>query len=63
MIVFIAGGTNARRETPMLIFKNADKNYPIRGLYGNIPGLTYRTGPKAWVERRVLLEWVQENRG
>lgn len=59
---FIAGGTNARPETPMFLFKNADKNYPIRGRPDNIPGVTYRTGPEAWMDRGVVLEWVQENR-
>ena len=46
MVVRISGGRRAIIEPPMLIFSNENRNYPIRGLDDNIPGVSYRTGPK-----------------
>lgn len=60
MIVLITGGPQGRLETPMLIIKNVDNIYLIRGLPDNAPGVTYHIGTKSWVHKRVFLEWVRE---
>jgi len=58
----ISGGSASRIELPFMILKNRDCNYPIRGVPDNIPGVCYRTGPKGWIDRRVMKLWVQERR-
>lgn len=40
--------------------KNANSNYPIRGVPDNIPRVSYRTGPMVWIDSRVMKEWVKE---
>ena len=46
LVVQISGGRRSMIEAPMLIFTNPNSSYPIRGLDDNIPGVSYRTGPK-----------------
>ena len=46
MVVRISGGRGSSLEVPMIIFTNANSNYPIRGLEDSVPGVSYRTGPK-----------------
>ncbi|KAL3700031.1 hypothetical protein R1sor_018053 [Riccia sorocarpa] len=62
MIVRLSGGRNAQIETPMLIFQNKDRSYPIRGVPDNIPGACYRTGPKGWNDSKVFPLWCKEKR-
>jgi len=62
MMVRISGGVNARIEAPMLIFKNQNGAYPIRGVADNVPGVCYRTGPHGWMDSRVFCEWLLEPR-
>jgi hypothetical protein len=50
MVVRISGGRRSLIEAPMLIFTNGNGTYPIRGLDDNIPGVSYRTGPKGWMD-------------
>jgi hypothetical protein len=50
MVVRISGGRRSMIKAPMLIFTNAHKSYPIRGLEDTIPCVTYRTGPKRWMD-------------
>eukprot|EP00737_Agarophyton_chilense_P003809 gb/GEZJ01004563.1/.p1 GENE.gb/GEZJ01004563.1/~~gb/GEZJ01004563.1/.p1 ORF type:complete len:146 (-),score=13.63 gb/GEZJ01004563.1/:648-1085(-) len=56
MMVLMSGGASAALGTPLLIFKNADKNYPIRSLANEVLGMVYRTGPKARMDKQVFLE-------
>ena len=53
MIVHITGGANSRIGTPILIFQNAKRTYPIKGLPDTVTGLAHRTGPKGWSDRTV----------
>lgn len=62
LVVKLRGGIHAGIETPMMIFQNKNCSYPIRGLPDNIPGVTYRTGPRGWMDRRVFKEWLCEDR-
>lgn len=62
MMVRLTGGVNARIETPMLIFKNVKRSYPIQGVPDNVPGVCYRTGPKAWMDGKVFKAWLSEPR-
>lgn len=62
MVVTLRGGASARLEVPMLIFQNETRSYPMRGLADDVPGVTYRTGPRGWMDRRVFAEWLREDR-
>ena len=46
----------------MMIFTNASSNYPIRGLPDNIPGVSYRTSPKGWMDQRLFPDFFLEPR-
>lgn len=60
MMVRLSGGRKAFVEAPSMIFKNKDSYYPISGVADNVPGAYYRTGPKGWIDRRVMKEWIEE---
>lgn len=62
MLVRLSGGPKAIIETPLIIFKNKSRSYPIRNLPDNIPGVAYRTGPKGWMDSSNMLEWLKERR-
>lgn len=61
MLVCISGGANAIIEPPLMIFKNKTRNYPMRNVPENIPGVAYRTGPKGWMDFITMLEWLRES--
>lgn len=56
-MICISGGVNAMVHPPMLIFKNASRSHPIRGVPNDIPGVCYRTSPKAWMDSST---WILE---
>lgn len=56
MIVRLSGGPNARIEVSMIIFKNNNRSFPIRGVEENIPGVCYMTGPKGWMDKQVICQ-------
>lgn len=62
MMVRLTGGRDARIQPPMLIFKNDNCSYPIRGVIDNVPGVCYRSGKKGWMDKRVFKEWLSEPR-
>ncbi len=47
IVLRISGGVNAKLESPFMIFKNRNRNYPIYGVPDNVPGVSYRTVPRA----------------
>jgi hypothetical protein len=49
-------------EAPMLIFTNANSRYPIRGLDDNILGVSYRIGPKGWMDQILFPKYFTEPR-
>ena len=53
MIFHITVGASSRIVTPMLIFQNAKRSYPIQELPDTVPGVAYRTGPKGWSDKTV----------
>lgn len=62
MIVRISGGKYANIEAPFVIFKNERRSYPIRGVPDNVPGVSYRTAPKAFIDHICAPEWLSERR-
>jgi hypothetical protein len=62
MVIRISGRGSSIIEAPMLIFTNAHRSYPIRGLKDTIPGVTYRTGPKGWMDQSIFPKYFNEPR-
>ncbi|OWZ09170.1 hypothetical protein PHMEG_00018170 [Phytophthora megakarya] len=62
MCVLLKGGSDARILCPMLIFKNKSSNYPILNLPDTTLGVCYRTSPSAFINGRLMAEWLRESR-
>lgn len=62
MLVRVTGGRYAIISPPLMIFKNKDRSYPIRNVSDNIPGVAYRTGPKRWMDPKIMESWLDEHR-
>ena len=62
MVVRISGGPRSIVETPMMIFCNNNRSYPMRGLPDDVPGVSYRTGPKGWMDGLVFAQWLGNRR-
>ena len=60
MVVRVIGGVHARIKTLMVIFTNANSSYPIQGLRDNIPGVTYRSSPKGWMNMALFAEYFSD---
>ncbi|KAI9911134.1 hypothetical protein PsorP6_009189 [Peronosclerospora sorghi] len=54
MMANLTGGPNSQIATPMLIFQNTKRSYPIQGLQDDVPGVTYRTVPKGGAIKRFF---------
>lgn len=54
----VSGGVRASIQPPMIIFKNASRSYPIRGVADDVPGVCYRSSPKGWMDSKVWPEWI-----
>ena len=62
MCVLLRGGSDAKILCPMMIYKNKKSSYPIQGLHDNVDGVTYRSSPSAFINNKLMLEWLQEVR-
>ena len=62
MVVRITGGRDACIQPPMIIFKNENRSFPIRGLPDNVLGVCHRSSPKGWMDSSVWTAWLQEPR-
>lgn len=62
MMVTLGGGCDGHMGVPMIIFKNAFRSYPIRGLCDDIPGVTYRSTPKGFMDSALFFNWLNERR-
>ena len=62
MVVRIRGGKFARLEPAFVIFQKESRNYPICGIPDDVPGVAYRTGPKGWMDKQVMVQYLKERR-
>ena len=62
IVVRISGGCRSSLEAPMIIFTNGNSNYPICGLKDSILGISYRTGPKGWMDQSIFSQYFMEPR-
>ena len=47
---------------PLKILKNEQPSYPIGNVHDNIPGVSYWTQPKVWMDHVVFNQWLNEIR-
>lgn len=57
IMVRIFGNADAMIQSPFIIFKNVDRNYPNFELRDNVPGVFYRFSPKKWIDNTVIQLW------
>lgn len=62
MMVRIMGGRDASIQPPSLFFKTKKRSFPVQGVPDDIPGVSYITGPKRWMDQKVCTEWLSEPR-
>lgn len=62
MRVRISVGVNGPIEPPIMIFKNKSCNYPMRNVPDNGSGVTYRKGPKGWMDSLNMIALLLEPR-
>lgn len=62
MVVRLSGGRDSKIESPFMVFQNASRSYPIRGVADNVPGVSYRSGPKGWMDTAIMPQWLRERR-
>lgn len=61
-MVRISGGPRAFVEIPFLITNKQSFSYPIIVVEDNVPGVSYSTGTKGWIYRRVMVFWHPDRR-
>ena len=62
VVPLVRGGVNACIESVFVVFKNQNANYPIMGVPDDLENISYRTGKKGWMDRRVFREMIEEPR-
>ena len=62
LMVTMGGGYDSSFLTPFLIFKNLNSSYPIRSVPDDIPGITYRSNAKAWMNSDMFVKWLSCDR-
>lgn len=60
MIVCLTRGPQSIIETPMLIFKNRLRSYPMQGVPDNVEGVYYRIGPKGSNDTVVFPKYIKD---
>ncbi len=45
-------------ENPSMIFKNKYRNYSIHHVPNDVPGVSYRTDPIVWMDRKVTVQYL-----
>lgn len=50
MMVQVSWGRRGNIMPCFLVFQNASCNYPIRNCPDDVPGVSYRTDPKGWMD-------------
>ena len=62
MVIRISRGQQSMIKIAMIIFTNVNSNYPICSLEDNIPSVSYRIGPKGWMDQALFPKKFAEHR-
>lgn len=60
MMFMLEGGSRHHLGVLFIISRNERRSYQINGVPNNVPGVSYRSGPKEWIDSRVFAEWLSE---
>lgn len=60
MLVMLSGERYLAIFHPFMILKNEHRNYSIRGVPENLPGVSYITDPRGWMYNKVMVLWLRE---
>ena len=58
----LSRGVEANIKNPVMLFKIQGESYPIRDVLDNVPSVSYRSGPKGWMDTQIMHQWLQERR-
>lgn len=61
IMICINGRSSSSLGSQFAIFQNPKCSYLIHGLSESMLGFLYRTGKKGWMDRRVFIEWLENN--
>lgn len=59
LMVKVSGGLRGYIRTGFVVFLNANSSYPIRNVEDNVPGVSYRSGSKGRMDRRVIAKMFE----
>ena len=62
MVLRITGGVNSKNGASFIIFTYKKRSYPIQGTPDDVEGVSYRTGPKGWMNQNLFVDWLSEPR-
>lgn len=62
VVPLLRGGPNARIESILVIFKNAQSNYPMQNVPDELENVCYRTGPRGWMRQCIFNDTLHESR-
>lgn len=62
MFVRLSGGRDFLIEAHFMVIRNKDRHYPILSLPDDVNGVSYRTGPRGWMDTRIISRWILEER-
>lgn len=60
MVVRLIGGRDSRIAEPFIVFRNRDRNYPIRRVPDTVSRVAYSIGPNGWMDCTVMPKWISE---
>lgn len=60
MLVRISGGRDGKIQSPLVVFTNKDRHYPMKVASDNIRRVPYHSGSKGWIDRTVLPQRLRE---
>lgn len=53
IVIRVIKGVRASIQSPTIIFRNANRSYPICGVDDSVPEIYYRSCPKVWMDSTV----------
>jgi hypothetical protein len=62
VVMTLKGGMDAKIMNLFVIFKNKDSSYPISNVPDNVPHVTYRSNPTAFMNKKLFETFLGESR-
>ncbi len=62
LVFRVTGGVHVKLDEPFCVSENVSANYPIQVTPDNVPGYSYRTQRKAWMDRSTFHRQLSDPR-